>query len=264
VLPGFVAPERCDELRHHANELVAAFEPDEQCRSIFSTNEQTRTSDDYFLGSGNEIRYFFEPEAFDDDGELRQPIELSINKFGHAAHDLDPIFDRFSRTETLASLASELGIADHVLVQSMYIFKQPHIGGEVVSHDDHTFIWTDPVSCVGFWFAIEDATLENGCMWAQPGGHRHAPRKRFRRAADGGTTFDILDEDPYPSEGLVPLEAEKGTLIVLHGLLPHLSGANRSDRSRHAYTLHTIDPLAAYPEDNWLQRPGLPLRGFTP
>jgi phytanoyl-CoA hydroxylase len=50
---------------------------------------------------------------------------------------------------------------------------------------------------------------------------------------------------------------------VLHGLLPHRSGPNRSPRSRQAYTVHVIDERAAYRADNWLQRPPeLPLRGF--
>lgn len=265
VLPDFVDPESCDALRDRANRLVREFRPDATVRSIFSTNEQTRTSDEYFLGSGNEIRYFFEEEAFGADGELRQPIELSINKFGHAQHDLDPVFDSFSRTPDLATLADALGIGGHVLVQSMYIFKQPQIGGEVTCHNDHTFIWTDPMSCIGLWFAVEEATTENGCMWALPGGHRIPVKRRFRRERPDegeGTTFDVFDDTPYPDEGLVPLEATKGTLIVLHGLLPHLSGPNRSDRSRHAYTLHVVDPAADYPADNWLQRPELPLRGF--
>jgi len=47
---------------------------------------------------------------------------------------------------------------------------------------------------------------------------------------------------------------EKGTLIVLHGLLPHLSRENRSAKSRHAYTLHVIEASALYPASNWLQR----------
>ena len=61
----------------------------------------------------------------------------------------------------------------------------------------------------------------------------------------------------------MPLEAERGTLILLHGALPHLSGPNRSDKPRHAYTVHAIDGAADYLPDNWLQRPNLPLRGFT-
>jgi len=70
------------------------------------------------------------------------------------------------------------GIDDRLAFQSMYIFKQPHIGGEVGCHQDATFLYTDPVTVVGFWFAIEDATLGNGCLWAAPGGHREPLRQR--------------------------------------------------------------------------------------
>ena len=183
VLDAFVDPAACVELREHAMDLVGAFEPDDTCRSVFSTDEQTRTSDAYFLDSGDQVRYFFEPEAFDAQGHLRAPITDSINKIGHAQHDLDPVFGQFSRTEDLASVAEALGVGGHVLVQSMYIFKSARIGGEVNCHDDHTFLFTDPATCVGFWFAIDDATVDNGCLWAEPGGHRHPPRKRFRRSA---------------------------------------------------------------------------------
>jgi phytanoyl-CoA hydroxylase len=262
ALPRFVPAARCDELRARALELVAAFDPAEVV-SVFSTHEQTRTSDDYFLASGDRVSFFFEEDAFGPDGRLRQAKELSLNKLGHAMHDLDPVFSRFSRTPELAALADELGLHDPVILQSMYIFKQPSIGGEVTLHTDHTFLWTDPPSVTGFWFAIEDATLENGCMWALPGGHRLPVRKRFRRAAGGGTDFETFDPVDYPLDGEVPLEAEKGTLIVLHGSLPHRSGPNHSPRSRHAYTLHTIDRSATYPSDNWLVRdPALALQGF--
>ena len=61
----------------------------------------------------------------------------------------------------------------------------------------------------------------------------------------------------------VPLEADSGDLIVLHGLLPHLSGPNRTARSRMAYALHLIDAEARWSEDNWLRRgPDMPFRGF--
>src|SRR5262249_15774999 len=96
VVPDFPAKEDCTPLIDGADDLMRPADPP-GLRSIFTTKEQERVSDDYFLGSGGEIRFFFEEEAFAPDGTLRQPIEDSINKIGHALHDLDPVFDRFSR-----------------------------------------------------------------------------------------------------------------------------------------------------------------------
>ena len=262
VLPEFVTPTACDRLRARAGELVRDFDP-AGIVSIFSTREQTRTSDDYFLESGDQIRFFFEEDAFNSDGTLRQSKEHSINKIGHALHDLDPVFGEFSRTTEIAQLVSDLGIANPLLLQSMYIFKQPRIGGEVTCHQDATFLYTEPLRLAGLWFALEDATIENGCLWAIPGGHQLGLKSKFLRAEGGGTRVEILDNSPWPEDRAEPLEVEKGTLIVLHPLLPHLSRENRSTKSRHAYTLHVIDAAAEYPESNWLQRAAdLPPRGF--
>src|SRR5438093_1568056 len=88
LLENFVAADACDRLRARAEELVRRFDPQEAV-SIFSTHEQTRTSDEYFLESGDKIRFFFEENAFLPGGALRQKKEESINKIGHALHDLD-------------------------------------------------------------------------------------------------------------------------------------------------------------------------------
>ena len=101
-------------------------------------------------------------------------------------------------------------------------------------------------------------------MWALPGGHRLPVKARSKlNAARTATEMEVLDADPYPLDGLVPLEAGRGTLVVLDGALPHRSGPNLSENPRHAYTLHAIDGTARYLDDNWLQRPSLPLRGFA-
>jgi phytanoyl-CoA hydroxylase len=262
ALEKFIPTAECDRLRARAEQLVHDFDP-EGIVSIFSTREQTRTSDDYFLESGDKIRFFFEENAFNSDGSLRQSKERSINKIGHALHDLDPVFDEFSRRAEIKELVSDLGMDQPLLLQSMYIFKQPNIGGEVTCHQDATFLFTEPLRIVGLWFALEDATIENGCLWAIPGGHKAGLKSRFLRADGGGTRFETFDDSPWPEEKLKPLEVEKGTLIVLHPLLPHLSRENRSPKSRHAYTLHVIDASVAYPKENWLQRsPEMPLRGW--
>lgn len=252
VIPNAVTSDECARLRARANALVSAFDPSEAI-SIFSTREQTRTSDEYFLGSGDKIRFFFEEHAFTPEGGLRQSKERSINKIGHALHVLDPVFTEFSQSSKWSELARSLGLAEPALVQSMYIFKQPRIGGEVTCHQDSTFLYTDPPSVVGLWFALEDATIENGCLWALPGLHREGLKSRFVRDPDGGTKFVRLNNAVWSDEGLVPLEVPAGTLILLDGMLPHLSRTNRSERSRHAYTLHFIDGASHYPPENWLR-----------
>lgn len=263
VLENFVETAACDKLRSRADELVRDFDPD-GIVSIFSTRDQSHQRDDYFLGSGDKIRFFFEEDAFESDGKLKQSKERSINKIGHALHDLDPVFSEFSKTPAIRQLVADLGIENPLLVQSMYIFKQPKIGGEVSCHQDSAFLYTEPIDIAGLWFALENATTENGCLWAIPGGHKDGLKSRWRRDADGLMGFEIYDPTPFPEERLVPLEVPKGSLIVLHGLLPHKSLANRSPGSRHAYTLHAIGGDSRYAADNWLQRPGgRPFQGFN-
>jgi phytanoyl-CoA hydroxylase len=246
-----------------AEELVQSFDYRGH-PSIFRTEEQSRVSDDYFLNSGGNISYFFEADAFDENGNLKQDLFRSLNKIGHALHDLDPVFRRHSRSKKLQQLAEDLGLNPLLLIQSMMIFKHARIGGVVDIHQDSSFLYTEPESCVGFWFALEDATIENGCMWAKPGGHLRNLHAWFRRKENGpGTEMQILDDEPFQTDGMIPLEVKQGTCIVLHGLLPHYSNPNTSGKSRQAYAIHTIHRDAYYPEANWLHRNRKELSGFA-
>lgn len=250
VLPGYVDAAECLKLRDHAESLEAQLREDQDHITVFSATDQSHADDEWFLSSGDKTRGFFESDG------------SHLNKIGHAMHDLDPIFDRFTRATGFGPLADQLGVRSPQLVQSMYIFKHPGVGGEVTWHTDHTFLWTEPRSVIGFWVAIDDANTENGCLWAIPGGHEIPVKSRFIRSGSS-TTTEVFDDSSYPIEEAVALETPRGTLVLLNGALPHWSDVNRSPHPRQAFTLHVIDGEASWPEDNWLQRPAtLPFRGF--
>lgn len=118
VIPNFKSPDEIAALRRRAEDIVEAFDPSES-RAIFTTRDQERASDAWFLGSDNTVRCFFEEEAFDEHGQLRQAKALSINKIGHAMHDLDPTFARFTRDPKLAAVARDLGLENPQVWQSM-------------------------------------------------------------------------------------------------------------------------------------------------
>jgi len=269
VLPGFKPRAEVQAAVARARELVDAFDPAAGA-SRFSTRDRSLVADQKLLDSADQVHCFFEEEALDEQGRLRVPKAQSINKIGHALHDRDPVFDAFSHGPDLAAVARGVGLAQPQIWQSMVIFKQPHIGGEVGWHQDASFFVTEPITVTTFWFALEDATLDNGCLWAEPGGHR-GPRGvlRERYVCDQGRLrMEHLDDTPWPAAGgathsAVALPVEAGTLVVFHGLLPHYSAPNRSGRSRVAYTLHVTDATAAYAASNWLQRTARPLRGFV-
>jgi phytanoyl-CoA hydroxylase len=266
VLPGFKRADETAALARRAHELVEAFDPAAGA-SRFSTRNRGLVADERLLASAEAMDCFFEEEALDADGRLVVPKARSINKIGHAMHDLDPVFSAYSKGPALAALAAALGLVQPQVWQSMVIFKQPAIGGEVGWHQDASFFETEPITVTTFWFAIEDATLDNGCLWAEPGGHRGERgtlRERYVHQA-GSLRMEKLSTLPWPgTDTAVALPVEAGTLIVFHGLLPHCSAPNRSPRSRMAYTLHATCGTARYSPRNWLQRSAaLPVRGFV-
>lgn len=140
----------------------------------------------------------------------------------------------------------------------MFIFKQPGIGGEVVPHQDSTFLTTDPASVIGLWLALEDATIENGCLFALPGSHRTGVHTRFiRNPVDDSVSFIEISPIPeYSFDSFVPVEVRAGSLVLLHGANLHCSKENSSNKSRHAFSVHFVEGASGsrWLEENWLQR----------
>lgn len=260
VFRGFASPEDTHALRAAADAIVRNPDHAPPQSAVFTTVDQARAMDDrHFLESASKVSCFREAKAdqLPSSMDATEKMARSINKIGHALHDLHPTFASFSYSDDVRVVAESLGWKDPMVVQSMYIFKQPFIGGEVRPHRDASFILSEPSTCLGYWWALEDSTKQNGCLWAVPGSHKDGISKRFMlNNTRTGTIFDGEEKCEYDTDVYVPLPMRAGDLVVLHGALMHMSLDNTSEKSRHAFSIHLVDapPASTYSTRSWLQR----------
>ncbi|XP_072344727.1 phytanoyl-CoA dioxygenase domain-containing protein 1 isoform X2 [Scyliorhinus torazame] len=226
AIEGFFTVAECDSLRARISDIIDEMEVPQELQTQFSTQEteqiQTQGTKEYFLTSGDKIRFFFEKGVFDDKGDFLVPKEKSLNKIGHALHALEPTFKNLTHSRKVQEVAQMLELKQPVILQSMYIFKQPGIGGEA---------------------GITRRMLR-------------APKGDFPLL-----TFIGMERD-YPDDDFIPVPVKKGGLILIHGEVVHKSGPNTSDKSRHVYTFHLMESQDCHwSEDNWLQpTPELPFQ----
>lgn len=262
VIENFLTNEEVSKLKEAGLELTRSIPKDEQ-KTIFSSTDSQQAKDKYFLESGDKIRYFYEKDALNEDGELKVKPELSLNKVGHYLHWLHPVFKDLSFGRKVEELCRSIKLEAPVIIQSMYIYKNPGIGSEVIPHQDSTYLHTEPNTLIGLWFPLDDATIENGCLWFIPGSHNSEVHRRFiRNPEKNSDELLIYDKPPviYPSSSFVPQPTPKGSCVIIHGNVVHKSDHNKSNSSRHAYTFHVMDVSSKYSPDNWLQSSnGFPL-----
>jgi phytanoyl-CoA hydroxylase len=258
VLEGAIPLPALESIRGAAAKIIDEFDIS-QHRTVFSTKDQDSGRDHYFMESAQAVHCFLEQDALDDQGHLIRPKNLAINKIGHAMHDLVPEFTRFCRQQIVTETLSRIGYLSPLLWQTMYIFKQARIGGEVRWHQDASYLITQPSSVVGFWVALEDSHRDNGCLWVQPGGHR-SPLREIYEVDRGSKTgkLRVLDKTPWPStDEAVAVEVPAGSLVIFNDHMPHYSSHNHSGSSRQAFTMHFSEASTEWAECNWLQRPTL-------
>lgn len=116
---------------------------------------------------------------------------------------------------------------------------------------------------MGIWIAFDDATEENGALYAVPGSHNTKTNYFMcRRTNSNGhdETYFKNEKPEFDCTNGVLMEAPKGSVVLLHGDLVHYSKANHSSKERHAYTIHCVDSKCKWEEDNWIQRRDIPFR----
>lgn len=275
-IPDFLTPSEISAMLKRSHELLDDFDISTHPKTQFKTGENDHIGDQYFFDSSDKISFFFDTDAFDENGELRYPKQQAINKIGHGLHMKDKLFAQVTFTEKIQNIGRSLNYKDPRVLQSMLIFKQPVKQREdarenrVPPHADGAFLFTKPQTALGFWFALEDCTTENGCLLYNPGSHKVFPiTKRFVKVDGGskGCNFIPVEYDtskPIPEDNeddYKIVECKAGSLILINSSVLHKSESNRSQKSRFAYAFHLIDGVDGYDELNWLQVPPGPNGG---
>lgn len=132
VIEDFLSADEVAEI-HAVGSNLHKDAPEKDRKKFFASvleSEQAQHKENYFIQSSNKVRYFFENGALDEDGNLVVDSAIALNKVGHALHSLHPTFKKYTHNERVRAVAATLGFRKPAVPQSMYIFKNPGIGGE--------------------------------------------------------------------------------------------------------------------------------------
>lgn len=146
----------------------------------------------------------------------------------HFPHKIsEPMFDALSHPAAVEALTLLIG-PNVKCMQSMLFIKASGKPGQAW-HQDEIYIPTRDRSLTGVWFALDDATVENGCLWVLPGSHRAGVL--YYQDWHGDPRFDCAWEArrfPYTNDDAVPVEVKAGSMVVFNGYLLHRSLPNRA------------------------------------
>ncbi len=193
------------------------------------------------------------PENVSDDDAIGRILCI------HQPHFISNTIEKYVKHPKICGILSQIAAA-HLpfwdgsvkCMQSMLFVKPPNFQGQAW-HQDEIYIPTRDRSLIGAWIAMDDANVENGCLWVLPGSHRYGYLYP-QRDHENPDEFDFAQES-YGFDGSeeVPVEVETGALVFFNGYLLHRSRKNRGSTFRRVLVNHYCNSWSLLP---WSIREG--------
>lgn len=177
----------------------------------------------------------------------------------HQPHTISPVMTKYVTHPEICGALSQITAA-HLpfwdgsvkCMQSMLFVKPPLFQGQAW-HQDEIYIPTRDRSLIGAWIAIDDATVDNGCLFVIPKSHRSGYLYP-QRPHNNPDEFDFAPESHgFDESAEMPVEVAAGTVVFFNGYLLHRSRRNRSTGYRRVLVNHYMNAWSLLP---WSLREG--------
>lgn len=204
-------------------------------------NETTRI----FRGERGQIEGLVEVGQDEPDSEvLKKYVAI------HFPHKISPVIKNYLSHKGILNVLKGIVSPNLKCMQSMLFVKAPGKAGQAW-HQDEYYIPTRDCSLVGAWIAIDDANLDNGCLWIIPGSHKPAYiRNRVSNHNQEYADVDTIDVPDDLKEKMIPVEVKSGTVVFFNGYTLHSSRRNKTtDCFRTALVNHYMSAESMLPWD---------------
>ena len=221
IAPNLVAADELEELKTDTNQIARGHYPNKALQPL--------------------------PADMSDDEVLRNILCI------HQPHYISPVMQKYVKHPKISGVLSQITAA-HLpywdgsvkCMQSMLFVKPPQFQGQAW-HQDEIYIPTRDRSLIGAWIAIDDATVENGCLFVVPGSHRNGylfPQHPHNNPDE----FDFAPESfGFDETQEIPVEVKAGTVVFFNGYLLHRSRRNRSQGYRRVLVNHYMNAWSLLP-----------------
>ena len=183
-----------------------------------------------------EGRVDFPPENIELEPGADQRNAKTVRKINGCAEN-DPVFLAHAENERILDLVETL-IGPDVKLFGSQTFMKPPGGVEKPYHQDSAYFSIEPMALVTCWAALDDVTLENGCMWVVPGSQYLGVLDHSESWQIGDRMDKRVPESAFAQFKEVPIAMEAGSCSFHHSLILHKSNANQTRHSRRGCAVH--------------------------
>lgn len=213
--------------------------------SLLSTTEISELKNEtaaIFRGERGYVDGMLEVNKDEDDAEvLKKYVAI------HFPHKISKLVHETLFHPKVVEVLTSIVSPNIKCMQSMLFVKGPGKAGQAW-HQDEYYIPTRDQSLVGAWIAIDDATVDNGCLWIIPGRPGYMMRRVKSESAEYADV-DTIDTTPYAGEE-IPVEVKSGSVVFFNGYTLHSSRRNKTkDCFRTALVNHYMSAESMLPWD---------------